>query len=184
MIVTLAANTDYLKRIKEVVADANDGITQPELDSASEAAEDDIQLALIAIGFDSATVLAFTSTGNTPHNVIEAIKLLSSARVWARMLLMYRNEVAFEETLGATFLEMANQIIEGIAKSRMMITQAGVIINASGTNAGKGSMKFNSSKLGIGPNMQAVPDADINRFINEHGPNLETRNQQNPYNRL
>ncbi len=181
MIVTLAQNLDYLKRIKEVVADANVGITQPELDNASNSAEADVRAALYAMGYPESVLITWTSETNTPYNIIECIKLLASARVWARMLLMYRNEVSFDETIGAALLEMANQILEGLANSGIIVGQDGVIIAPGGTAAGKGVMKFHSARLGYGANSQIVPDEAINNFIKCYGPTPSQRGQHDRY---
>lgn len=168
MIVTLQSNSDYLKRIKEVVADVNQGITQPELDAASRSAEDDVMIALNKMGYDTT---AFTTTANTPHNIIELIKLIASARIWARMLLMYRNDLPFEDSFGAGLLKMANEMSEKIANNGALRLQNGTILNPGlGGAKGGGAPKFWNKKLGIGLNPQIVTDSSIANNINTYGP--------------
>jgi hypothetical protein len=181
MIVTLAQNLDYLKRIKEVVADANVGITQPELDNASNSAEADVRAALYAMGYPQDVLITWTSETNTPFNIIECIKLLASARVWARMLLMYRNEVSFDQTMGAALLEMANSILENLGNAGIIVGQDGSIITPGGNAAGKGVMKFHSARLGYGANKQIVPDEAINNFIQDYGPTKSQRDQHDRF---
>ena len=178
MIVTLAASTDYLKRIAEVVPNSSQGLTQTELDAASNSAEDDVLSTLAAEGF---SVSGFTTTSNTPFAVIEIIKMLASARVWARALMLYDNKKPFNESFGQGLLDMANAALDNVIKRGILRAQNGTVITPTLTQAGKGCPKFANRDIGSVPTPFAVPDADIARFINEHG---QSGYQVNPFDQI
>ncbi len=180
-IITLVANTDYLKRIKEIVADVADGITVAELLKATDAAEATVKLCLVDIGFDIAT---FTTEANTPKNVAEIIRIYGSALVWHRMLLMYNGNEPFEATFGQVLLEMANKLLDEIAQRKLLLANDNVTVIRPSVAQGGGVASVRSSKLGIRPNAQIVPDAEINAFIHDHGPNHAARHQADPFNKL
>lgn len=179
--VPLAVNTDYLKRIKEIAPAVGSGITQPELDSASASAVADVLTTLYQAGF---AVASFTDTTNTPANVIEIIKLLGSARVWARMRRDFSNEVPFEQTTEYGLIEMANDMLARIITAGLLMLPNQTMVVITGATTGKGLPKFQDTRLGINPTKQMVTDEAINNFIDEYGPQYPFGVQDNPYLKL
>lgn len=181
-LVILTAESDYLKRLNEIAPNAVQGITQPELDAATKAAQDSVLIEMANIGFD---ITAWTSQANTPFPVIEVIKLLASARVWHRMLAQYAKDIDFGSTYGATLFNAANRELNNIEKARALINPVtGAVLRPTVAQEGRGMPKMRSDQLGIRPALKAVTTDSINRFVTEHGPDLETRYQDDDFLRL
>ena len=180
MIVTLAANTDYLKRLLEIVADVNKGLTQTELDNASKAAQDEVMSALVEMGF---SVSGFTTTGNTPYLVIEIIKKLASAMVWNRALMLYMKDVRFEDTFGSSIYQQSLADIDRIASRKVLIAQNGSVIRPSAAEGSKGVPRWQNRALGIVVPLKAIDPNGLDRFISEHSQELPEY-PTNPFDRL
>lgn len=178
-LVILTAESDYLKRLGEISPAAGQGMSQPEIDSATRSAQDQIMIEMANIGFD---ITGWVDQSTTPYTVIEIIKLFASSRIWHRMLSQYAKDIDFGSTYGSTLYNAANRAINDVMKARALINPStGAVIRATEGQEGKGIPKFQSTRLGIKPQSQLIKNSDLDCFIAEHAPDIGAETQGNPF---